>query len=165
MKSLFTILFSVCLIYACGDSTGANTTGCAMGVPKAMFSPKLQGFANHSFRVTQNNSTEEFSYKDNPVVVFQTGCDYIEQEFQFTFNEKTDTDEAGMVKLANILLDWSRLGKNYVSFKPWADQIRAVSTEMQMGTSFNPSPDIEILVNKINTATGEILTIAFKQKS
>lgn len=130
-----------------------------------MFSSNLSGISDHSFRVTNNNSTEEFKYNGDPVVVYQTGCHFIEQEYHFTFKEKTDADSEGMLKIADILTSWSKLGPEQGNFAAWADQIRIVSDEMQMGDTYSPSNDITIGLSRVNTAEGEIIILSFEQKS
>jgi len=162
MKNILGYFFILAFIYACGGSSTDN--GCAMGTPQAMFSESLNGISSHSFKLVQNNSTESFTYNGSPVVIYQTGCDQVSQEFQFNFSTKTGEDQEGMLKVADILTSWSKLGKKQEQFGSWAEQIRMVSGDMSMGQSFNPAPNIEIALDRVNEATGEILILTLNQR-
>ncbi len=158
-------IYALILVFhlsSCGGNT--NDTGCKMGSPEAIFSTSLNGFENHSFKLVQNNGTETFDYNGSPVVIYQTGCDQISQEFQFTFENKTGSDSEAMMKIANILSNWSKLGQKQEMFGSWAQQIRMVSEDMQLGQSFSPAPNIEIAMDRVNQAVGEILTLTLIQK-
>ena len=162
MKTFIPLFFLALLFIACGGSS--NDNGCIMGTPEAIFSESLDGISNHNFKLVQNNSTEEFSFGGSPIVIYQTGCDQVSQEFQFSFADKTDTDKEAMLKMAEILTTWSKLGKKQELFGSWAQQIRYVCDEMQLGQSFTPAPNIEIAMDRVNQAEGEILTLTLNQK-
>ena len=162
MKQLLFLGLLTFSLFSCGTSPN----GCRMGKPQAMFSANLEGISNHKFELKENNeSVESFDFGGSPVIIYQTGCDEVAQEFQFNFSNKTGKTGEGMIKIANILTAWSKLGEKQLNFAQWGKQIRMISREMQFGQTFDAAGNIEIGLDRINKMNGETIVMTLAQKS
>ena len=101
MKYFLQVILLTLGLIGCQSNSGKDPfENCKYGKPKPIFPAESPMVNQHSFEIKGMEGIEEVSFSNGlSVTLVQTGCDYIQQEFQFTVPGNHQDKEAGFSQL------------------------------------------------------------------
>lgn len=161
MKTNLVCLFLIILAYGC-DSSKEKTKDCPLGKPTAIFSDSLPQVTTHQFEVEDQASLESVTFNNGiELVLSQSGCEEISQEFQFTIKDipnKTQTVSwvtAGVEQFKYL----ASIGEQFAPFFMWATSIEDNKENFSLNTPVELGPGFFVTFNKVPGSDNNILIV------
>ena len=147
-----------------GNITDTQNKECPIPPPVAIFKKDLAGISNHKFLLKGRNSEESMVFADSTsVIIFQSGCDKITQEYRFSlpssFDSLSRTDVA-----VDRLSYLARLGPDYMTFGGWAQAIEGLHDEFTRNNTVQVEPGFYVSLDKLDSSGRSTLMIKLFQK-
>ena len=163
----FFLLLSIATLLVFCDSNNPNTSQkdkCKYGAPKAIFSDTISSLASHQFNLEGQVGTEYLVFQDGKKLeIVQSGCDQIQQEFQFNLaKEETDAEKNWIKEAAMQLQALGSLGEAYLSFNFWAQAIQENQQRIQLGETVELATNFSMKIDHIKGNDYNLLLITVK---
>jgi hypothetical protein len=176
------IFVSLILIAAC-----TGKVPCKFGTPKPLFSPSNALVSNYLFEVKGQNAVEKLrldsifstSINENKKPIFipleleiiQSGCEEVVQEIRIEFFDQKNKmpknfrapDCANII--AQIFIDFSRLGGRSIAFQPLAEAILEKENNFIYGEETMLKKGFTIQLDKVHSPESTLVTLILKNKA
>ncbi len=158
--------FFLSLFYACKNNTTpseAKSEGfknCKYGAPTAIFVEPASDITYHTFALSKEVAVENITFKDGTLLdVEQSGCDFIQQQYTFTF--KGDFSKLSDAEWKQEAVDWFKkigsFSQKYAPFSQWGEAMKNMPTENRLGEQYQLEKGADytafIKIDKIVSAT------------
>jgi hypothetical protein len=143
----FIFFLSLLLAAACKNNTTPTaeknpTTAfkdCKYGTPTAIFVEPASDITYHTFVLSKDVATENITFKDGTLLdVEQSGCDFIQQQYTFTF--KGDFSKLSDAEWKQEAVDWFKkigsFSQKYAPFSQWGEAMKNMPTENRLGEQY-----------------------------
>lgn len=174
LSYLQSLVFVALLVFAgCADdpansySSADPFADCRYGAPKPIFSDGLRSVIEHDFRLEEDRAVETLSFDDGlQLLILQTGCDYIYQEFQFGLAEQYPGAPASywIQESINKFYRLGQLGPAYVIYSSIADALAERSGRIALGESMELQPGFFARIENGNRRAGESLIVTLSEQ-
>lgn len=111
---------------------------CRYGAPEPIFNPALASVSRHSFHIEKDKAVEELAFSDGlELTIFQTGCEFIRQEFRFRWegNFQGAPDDFWIGEAARVFNRLGQLGPEYLVYRNLAQTITENGGRMRLDES------------------------------
>lgn len=152
------------LALQCGSSEKPKAQNkCDAPLPQAIFGKDVSGVASHSFALKGHNATENISFNDkSSLVIFQSGCDKISQEFRFKVPSQKEVDmpSLGIERLMFL----ANLEDQFMSFANWAQAIDGLRRDFATQNEVEVEAGFFVGLDKIDSKDHTTMIIRLFQK-
>ncbi len=156
IKLMLFSIFSI-LLMTCSNSSEQK---CKFGSPTPIFVQDNQEILNEQFNLKGQSSSENIQFKNGlKLQITQSGCNHLEQIFEFHTNENPKSFSESVDLLLQYLMYFSKINDKYLMYQQWANSIHQKRTELKRGKTTELSPGFNINIDYIN---GENATILLK---
>lgn len=167
-----TALYAVMLLacFGCQQDIPETTTAfndCRYQAPEAIFSPADPSISQHRFNLSDGKGVEE-AVIDNDVslMLIQTGCDQIVQEFQFQWEGSFlgEADAFWIRQAAERFYQLGNLGASYLTFRSVAKAIEVRAQDIRTNRPVELQPGVELSIEAHPTSSEAILLVTLTEK-
>ena len=159
------------IFLSCGQEnpTNQNHNGfkhCAAGTPNAIFSSELDLIKKHDFQLKARSGVESIVFKDDLALqIFQTGCEQITQEFNFTLSgDFSDKKQVEWVdECIRLFRYMSTASPKHAIFNMWAGEIDRNKLHIKLGEKYQLAEGFFIKLNKIASSDQAFLAVTVSQ--
>lgn len=162
---------SLCLVlFACQNTeeqAAEDYSDCRYEKPEAIFYDGLPQISDHEFNLRGRGSEESFVLSNSiKISIFQYGCDYRTQEFQFDLGNRASCDEPAACtrQAVQFFQSLSRLGPEYHTFRVWAKAINDVAHEMRFGQAVQLAEGFWVKVDERKKLGSTTLMLTLSEK-
>jgi hypothetical protein len=169
MKSFFFFLITFITLVGCKNSSSTPNTeknpatgfkNCKYGAPTAIFVEPAADITYHTFVLTKDVGLENVNFKDGTLLdVEQSGCDFIQQQYTFTFkgNFTALSDQDWKAKTIEWFKKIGGFSQKYAPFSQWADAIKNLPSDARLGEQYQLEKGSDytafVKIDKIVSAT------------
>ncbi len=167
MKQLVYFTF-ILLITACANDSTQQAADCAYGEPRPIFSDTLEAVQQHQFSSNKQEGTENVLFVTGlQLEVLQSGCEAIEQEFQFTLDGdyREETPEFWLEQATLHFQFLGSLGEQYFPLYAWGQAIGEAKAQMKLGEPHEVQPHFNAIVDKVVSKEQATLIIRLAQQA
>ncbi|NBC06737.1 MAG: hypothetical protein GVY26_06040 [Bacteroidetes bacterium] len=146
---------------------GGTPADCRYQAPEPVFGEKLTGVSGHHFEREGMSATETFVLDQQlEVVLYQSGCDYIQQEFIFTWagGPRGNSARFWVREAADQFERLAHLGAAYVSFKALSDALRQHEASIQLEKAFELQAGLAITISPLSYRSPKQLRVVLRQE-
>lgn len=147
--------------------SGGSPADCRYQAPEPVFGEKLAGVSGHRFEREGLSATESFVLdRQLRIVLHQSGCDYIQQEFVFTWEggPRGNSARFWVREAAEQFERLAHLGAPYISFKALSDALRQHEASIQLETAFELQAGLEITITPLSHRSPKQLRVVLRQE-
>lgn len=168
MKSVLVLSALVCILVFCFcKSDKKKDKECSLGSPTAIFLDKIPGIKNHNFKSKDQESKESLILPDDVTLeINQSGCEYVNQEFIFTYPDEIKTDSFVTI-VDTVILRFNVLAKmheNLKAFSLWSNALIQARPYIHQGEELQLGDGVSIAIDKMNSFKRTSLFIKCFQK-
>ncbi|HKK79317.1 MAG TPA: hypothetical protein VJ933_06790 [Phaeodactylibacter sp.] len=123
--------------------------------------------SGHHFERKGMSATESFVLDQQlKVVLHQSGCDYIAQEFVFEWEDGPRGNSARywVREAAEQFERLAHLGAPYISFKALSDALRRHEASIQLEQAFELQPGLYITITPLSQRSPKQLKVVLRQE-
>jgi len=163
MRTLILILSSFFLLQCSGTGSSNQNETCDAPPPQSIFNEGVSQIKSHKFILTGHNSEENIKFDDgSTLIIFQSGCEKIAQEFRFHLepNKEMDMASLGIERLMFL----ANLEDKYMSFANWAEAIDALRQEFANANDVEVEPGFYVGLDKIDGNNQTTMVVRLFQK-
>ena len=164
------LLFSLvlfCFVACQSDATKDPFLKCKFGKPNPIFPAQSDVVDQHSFELKGTEGIERVRLKNGlSVMLIQSGCDYIQQEFQFEVpgNHQDKTSSFWVDQTIQILQMLGSMGPEFMAFAQWAEAIGSKAESIKLAESTTLQPGFFAKIDKIPGTDHAILLLTLSNK-
>lgn len=164
MTKYFALTLAAVIALSCQkkNEDSREMTECLFANPEALFGEDLGGVNSHHFVFDGVKSKEELSFNDGvSLVVVQSGCEHIKQEFRFSIPDKPlsrDPDRWISMAAAQFRRIAS-FGPEYLVFQEWAEAISQRVDELSTGQTAELQPGFFVKIEPENNQKDAIFRV------
>ncbi len=170
--ALFYLPALLLLAMGCGaDPSPASSeeafADCRYGSPKPIFRPGLEGIAEHSFQLQGDKGIERITLADGlQLLIIQTGCDYIRQEFRFEWVDELPAaaDEYWVQQAAEKFRRLGRLGPDYVVYLSLFRALEENAPQIPLRESIELQPGFYARIDRVASPERATLIVVLSEK-
>ncbi len=171
MKNCIYLLVLGTLFFSCQNNTEqGNFENCRYGRPEAIFNEEMDEVIKHQFRIKQKEGIEHVSFADGmELTIFQSGCDYIKQQFQFEIAADKDTidtknTEYWIAQSINSFQKLGSLGPQFFSYSSWAQAIAERAADFKLAEFLEVQPGFFVKIDRIESADTNTLLVTLSEE-
>lgn len=165
---LFILLLLLISITACQkESPVSSFSDCRYQAPEAIFSESDLAISQHSFELKKGIGIEKATIeKQVDLILIQTGCDYITQEFEFSWQGNYSSQSASfwIEQSVEKFYQLGNLGAAYLSFRSLAKAIDATASEIEINQAIELQPGLVISIEPQPQRNRAILLITLSER-
>lgn len=147
--------------------SGGTPADCRYQAPEPVFSEQLAGVRGHRFERESMAATESFVLDQQlQVVLHQSGCEYILQEFIFEWENGPRGNSARywVREAAERFERLAHLGAAYISFKALSDALRQNETSIRLEQAFELQPGLNVTITPLSQRSPKQLQVVLRQE-
>ena len=119
---------------------------------------------NHNFQLNGQNATESAIFSNGLVLeLSQTGCDHIQQTFQFTTEKPGEGDPNWFFLTAQQFEYIGRLSPKFIPLVSWAEMININASQFKLSEPLEIENGFFVKIDKIDSGKNVILTAELSQ--
>ncbi len=169
MIKYFTLILAALFSTGCQNKNEdtREVTECLYSNPEALFGEGLGEVSRHDFVFDGVRSKEEVNFKDGvSLVLEQTGCEHIQQEFRFFFpGEQINRDPDFWISMAiRQFQRIARLGPEFLVFQEWAEAIDLRADDLSSGQTAELQPGFFVKIGPESNQKDAILRITLSDQ-
>lgn len=167
--SILAILISL-IFFSCGNKNQDSDdpfADCKFGKPEPVFSKEIPKINSHDFRLAGREGIEKVVFENGVhLEIFQSGCDAIRQEFQFTLAGNFGKVPADFWVLRAIeqFQYMGTLGEKFAAFSFWANAMQQSASRFALGQALEVQPGAFVTLDKIFSPDHTILIVVLSQQ-
>jgi len=172
MKNYICLIVCGILLFSCQNNNEKDEfENCRYGEPKAIFDTEMEEVKSHQFRIKQKEGVENVSFTDGTeLTIFQSGCDYIKQQFQFEMavtNDSTDTSlpEYWIAATINVFQKLGSMGPDFFSYSSWAQAIAERAADFKLAEFLEVQPGFFVKIDRIESSDSHTLLVTLSEES
>lgn len=164
------LIQGVCLLaFACQPEQGAehDFSKCRYEAPEAIFSSSMPEIRNHNFEIRNGIGVERVTINNElQLTLIQEGCDYITQEFEFSWPGKHmyEPDYFWIQQSIDKFHQLGGLGAAYLSFRSVAKAIESSSGQVKLNSPIELQAGIYLSIEPNPTNDTAILLITLSEQ-
>jgi len=163
-RSIYLLSIIFIVTTACGGgSVNKQSAGCDAPKPQAIFNDKPDEILKHTFSLKGQNAEENLSLRDGTeLIIFQSGCEKIAQEFRFTLpsNKNANTVDLALERLMYL----ANMDAAFMSFANWSQAIEGLREQFSLQNEIEVEPGFFVGLDRINSTDKTLLIIKLFQK-
>lgn len=165
----FASIFFLLILFSCDNSGSSSneTVDCSMGKPQAIFDEKNPQISSQSFSLNKSSSLEMVEFSNGlKLELTQSGCEFVKQQFQFSFEENT-TDfpkEFWIERAIQKFRFLAKLDEKYQPFMLWASFIHNKKEQFNLNIPLELEPGHFATINKISSQNESHLIVILESK-
>jgi len=170
MKNYICLLALGFLLFSCQDKPGDDAfEDCKYGKPEAIFSAELEEVKKHRFRMKKKEGIETISFHDGmELVIYQSGCDHIQQQYQFELppaGDTIDTQQAEywIAQTITAFQSLGDLGPEFFSYSSWAQAIAEKAAEFKLAEFLEVQPGFFVKIDRIESSDKATLIVTLSE--
>ncbi len=158
------------LFFSCqNDTSSGDFDKCKYGQPEAIFDDELEEVEYHRFRLKKKEGVEKVRFHSGlELTIYQSGCDYIKQEYQFelpAIPDSIDTQEPvyWIGRTISSFQELGSLGPEFFSYASWAQTIAEQAAEFKLAEFLEVQPGFFVKVDRIEGEKENILLVTLSE--
>jgi hypothetical protein len=171
MKNCIYLIVLGILFFSCqNNDTKGYFENCLYGQPEAIFNKEMEEVAKHEFKIKQKEGIENVQFTDGlELTIFQSGCDYIRQQFQFEMAAPSDTidtntTEYWVAQAINSFQKLGELGPQFFSYSSWAQAIAERAADFKLAEFLEVQPGFFVKIDRIESLDTHTLLITLSEE-
>lgn len=171
MKNCIYLIVLGVLFFSCQNNDGKEYfENCLYGQPEPIFNKGMEEIATHQFRIRQKEGIENVRFTDGmELTIFQSGCDYIKQQFQFEMAAPADTintstTEYWIAQSINAFQKLGSLGPQFFSYSSWAQAIAERAADFKLAEFLEVQPGFFVKIDRIESTDTHTLLITLSEE-
>lgn len=141
---------------------------CRYSAPKPIFKDGLESVSTHHFQLEKEKAVESLAFDDGlQLLILQTGCDYIRQEFRFEWDggRKGAPDSFWIGEAADKFYRLGSLGPAYIVYHSIARALEERNGEIRLGQNIELQAGFYVKVDNLNSrGRGALLAISLSEQ-
>ncbi len=171
MKYAFFCLIFGFLVLSCQNPSQENAfANCKYGKPEAIFSSEQEEVKKHQFTIKKQEGVENVSFESGlELIIYQSGCDYIKQQYQFEISQINDTldsssQEYWIIKTIESFQKLGDLGPEFFSYSSWAQAIAERAGEFKLAEFLEVQPGFYVKIDRIESSNKNLLLVTLSEE-
>lgn len=171
MKNYIYIIVCGLLFFSCQNNDSKDGfENCRYGQPEAIFNKEMGEVAKHQFRIKQKEGIENVRFVDGKeLTIFQSGCDYIKQQYQFEIAIPSDTidtakSEYWIAQSINAFQELGSLGPQFFSYSSWAQAMAERAAEFKLAEFLEVQPGFFVKIDGIESTDSHTLLVTLSEE-
>ncbi len=170
MKYGIFLLLLGTLFLSCQNNTADDGfEQCKYGKPEAIFDPEMEEVTSHRFRIKQKEGIEKVRFQSGmELTIYQSGCDYIKQEYQFATSPPPDSIDTGkpeywISRTIESFQELGNLGTQFFSYGSWAQSIAEKAAEFKLAEYLEVQQGFYVKIDRIEGGDENILLVTLSE--
>ncbi len=166
MRYVSFFALTLLLAISCSDPVPKTFKDCTFGEPQPIFSENLTGVKTHKFTLNKLDAREEVFFENGKeLVINQSGCDHIKQEFLFNIiKEIPDNFPAWVDRATDEFFQLSELSEKHATLGIWATFIKNNKNDLKQGESLEIQPGYFVKIDRIKSKDNGLLIVELLNK-